>query len=187
MTSPERRTFINVEPSEEVKRFLTENPNARWDQCLGYVLDHWPQVRDGKIDYLVEGGTALRLLFPQRQDPADVDILTRSQQMNKHFRNSRKFDVKHITDWYASRLHPYNSNAFDQEGGNFLFDMNQSVEFGNRKVLVLNSLGLAVSKTLRYLHRDLRKKDLRDLTLLNQDSTQIRQIIKKIKTIYPQP
>lgn len=179
--------LIPEEPSEAVGKFLKENPDAKWNDSLHFLLDHYQQVEDGRAKYLVEGGVALKLLFPSRQEPMDLDIVTRSGQMEKDFVNSRKFDVKSLSSWYAFRLPPYNIRSFDTDEGDFLLDMNQAIQFDNREVLILNPLALAVSKTLQYGSREPRQKDLDDLTLLNQDPQQIQAIVAKMQTIATKP
>lgn len=186
--SDNRPFLIPEKPSAEVQRFLADNPEASWRESLGYVLTHWPQVRDGNVDYLIEGGVAVKLLFEERQEPLDVDILTRSQEMEKNFRNSRKFDVKSLSFWYSARLYPYNVNALNNVAeGDFLFDMNQKVTFDGRDVLILNPLGLAVSKTLRYGDRDPRAIDVSDLELLDQDPAKIQEVIERIAATLSHP
>lgn len=179
--------MVPEEPSEMVRAFLKEHPDVKWEDSLRYVLDHYKQVEDGKVMYLVEGGAALKLLFPNRQEPGDLDIVTRSDQMQKDFSNSRSFDVKSLSLWYASRLHPHNPRAFDVDEGDFLMDMNQPVRFGDREVLILNPLALAVSKTLQYLSQESRQKDREDLTMLNQDPQQIQSIITRVQAITRKP
>lgn len=63
--------------------------------------------------------------------------------------------------------------------------MKKEVQFGQRALLILNPLALAVSKTLRYVGRDPRGKDLEDLRLLGQDSREVQAVIDRIKTAYP--
>lgn len=188
MTLPDRRELFGIasKPSSEVQRFLTEKPNARWQECLSYLLDNWPQAVNGRIEYLIEGGVAVKLLHPQRQEPGDVDVVSRDANMELAFRGSKRFGVKHLSLWYATRLWPYNTQAFESNSGLFLLDLHQVTEFQGREVLILNPLALAVSKTMEYARNEKRGKDILDLRLLNQDPKKIQELIDRIKAAYSQ-
>lgn len=178
-------TFVPHKTSKEVQRFLRENLEANWGDCLDYVLNRWQQVSQGKIQYLIEGGVAIKILHPNRQEPRDVDVLTRSPRMERSFENAQKIDVKTVAHWFAFRLWPYNLSAFSTKPGEFLLEMNQEATFRDRKVFILSPLGLAVSKTLRYGNRPPRDKDVDDLRLLDQDPLEIQKIIDRIMGAYP--
>lgn len=176
--------FVPSVPSERVLGFLKEHPQVSWQESLEFLLDYWQQVVEGRVQYLVEGGVAVKLLYPQRQEPNDVDVVTRSINMAGEFNGARRIDVKPVSFWYASRLLPDNGNAFDPTNGAFLLDMSQEVQFGQRSLFILNPVALAVSKTLRYHNRDPREKDLEDLRLLDQDPQKVQNVIDRIKASY---
>lgn len=186
--TPEGRNLFQIivkEPSSEVKRFLVENPIPDWRTSLVYVLDNWPQATAGRINYLVEGGVAIKLLFPERSEPQDLDIVTQNPAIDTNFQGSKRFDVKTLQDWFAFRLPPYNRRAFETEPGRFLMDMHQAVYFEGRELLILNKLGLAVSKSLRWAGGEKREKDIQDLRFLNQDPQNIQGVIDRMKQAYP--
>lgn len=186
LENPNSRTLlIPHQPSKEVQEFLTQKPSPGWRDCLSYVLSHYPQVEDGAVNYLIEGGVAIKLLIPERQEPDDVDIITRDVDMSVDFRNSHRFDVKSLQTWYAHRLHPFNVSYFTDPAGGFVLDMHESVSFEGLRVLVMNRLALAVSKTMRYHNRSPREKDLGDLALLGQDANQVNEVIQKIQNLFP--
>lgn len=86
--------FVPHKPSENVSKYLKENPSADWKQALNFVLDNYPQIVDAKLVWILEGGAAVYLLNPSRADtPDDVDIVTKSEQMAKDFTNTLTFNV----------------------------------------------------------------------------------------------
>lgn len=176
--------FIHNNPSERVRKFLKENPEADWRICLNFLLDNWPQVVAGEVQYVIEGGTAVKLLFPQRGKPADVDVISRSEEMEEEFQGaSKKLDVKRIEFWLAVRVWPHNLRYFDSEKAEFLFTHTREVEFMGRELLVLNEIALAASKEMPYSgSRSKRPKDITDLELLRQDPLEVEKLINRIKS-----
>lgn len=176
---------IPLQPSAEVQRFLRENPQATWVECSGYLLDYYPQMLAGKVQYLIEGGTALRLLYPQRREPKDVDVLTRSRRMVEDFRNSRKFDVHDLAFWFGDRV--FHGRTLDPRQGEFLFDYNEQVDFQGRTVLTFSRLALAASKMMSFREMPYpREHNREDLRLLNQDPQEVQALIARIRAAYTQ-
>lgn len=183
----EKPFVVVAHPTREVQKFLRENPEVGWRNSLTFLLDRYPQVEKGRVIYLIEGGAAIRLLHPERQEPGDVDVITRSSKMARDFANAQKIDVKTVSVWFAHRLWPYNYRYFNPKPGEFLLDLNQIVNFEGREIVILNSLGLAASKMLAYGNRPPRDKDLEDLKLLKQDPARVQEVIDRIKIAYPAP
>ena len=170
--------FIPHLPSDRVRRFVNENPNAGWDGCLQFVLDNFPQVENGAIQWLVEGGVAVHFLRPSRTIPEDIDIITRSKKMVREFVNaSPKLDVKTVEDWFRFRLLGHN-----QESEEFLFRNNTAVPFRNGKIYVLNPVALAASKTIPWGRSHVKRaRDIEDIRILSVPEENVQEFIDQLK------
>ncbi len=166
--------------SDKVKKFIQENPSANWRECLEFLIDGWPQLVGGSVQYLIEGGAAVKLLFPERQEPEDIDVLTRNEDLKSQFQGNKKFGIKRLADWYVIKVRPFSHRSFDPSKAQFVFDHHERAEFNGRNVLILNRLGLSTAKSMHVL----RDKDVRDLILLNQDPAQVAAFAGRIRAAY---
>ena len=78
----ERGVF--VPPSELAKAFVKENPHADPRTSLHFLGEHFPQVVNGKTQWLPEGSFARMVHRPhvvRRKPPKDLDIVCRDESM----------------------------------------------------------------------------------------------------------
>lgn len=154
-------SFTGYKPAFKVARFIEQRPVPSWEKALHFLLDNYPQTQAGRLRYVIDGSTAVKLHVPQRQpDPIDVDLITTSQTLAFEFANSRLFDAKFVQQWLAAR------GIVRATGSGHFWEMVDKLDFQGREVLVLNRPALAASKFLPYYGRMPRRSDERDLFLL---------------------
>ncbi len=169
--------FVPHKPSENVTKFLKENPNADWKQALNFVLDNYPQVVKGELVWILEGGAAVYLLNTARADnPDDVDIVTKSEPMAKDFTNTLTFNVDTTDLWCRfRRLEPSDRIT------NLLFSHHSPVDFMGRKVEVLDSVALTASKTIPWQgFAPQRQKDKTDIVLLSAPQDEVKELVTEL-------
>ncbi len=163
-------------PSEFVQRYIEGNPNRTWRDNLAFLIDNFPQVQNEQIQYLIEGGTGVKLLRPQRVDPEDIDFITRSEELALQFSSTPGLDAKSVELWFkfrASRL------LFTPQNVEKLFNLTQEVEFQGRKIHILKPTVLAMSKDTRKWFNP-RQKDMDDINLLGVSDDEIEEVIRKL-------
>ena len=168
--------FAPVLPSDEVMRFLAENPGANWEDSLMYFVDRYPQIEDTKVQWIVEGGAAVRLHNQTRRTPNDIDIITRKSEVKDEFANAKGFDIKTVEDWFTLRGLDYT-----EEKGEILFSNVTTTELHGKQLLILNPPALVVSKTIS-THRfaPQRPEDQADIDLLSANSQAVQSLIQSI-------
>jgi len=163
-------------PSDEVQRFLKENPVANWEESLVYLMDKYPQVKKEGVQWVVEGGAAVRLHNPHRQTPNDVDIISMNFKMKEEFSNSKRFDIKTLQDWFNLR-----DLEYTQETGDLLLSNTQFIDFRGKPLLLLNPIALVVSKTIStHRHALHRPEDKVDIELLSVNPQLVSTLTQQI-------
>jgi hypothetical protein len=168
--------FIPQTPAKHVKEWLRKNPEADWRDSINYVLDNYPQTRrDGRLNYLIEGGTAIHFLYPERPEPADIDIISKSKRMKRDFNGVSKVDVKLVREWFQFRFIPFNAAV-----SGLLFSLKEEVEFEGRSIWILNAMGLSAAKTLPYLRIPPRSKDIEDMNFLDPENEKLMDLQQQL-------
>lgn len=170
--------FTPISPSEKVHDYLKSSPRANWQDDLDYLLSNHPQVENGTLRYLIEGGSAVSLLKPDcGRKTKDVDAITISQPLEKLFYNSKRFDIKNVWFWFLTRNIPHSESAQA-----FLFRNPVVVPFRNHLVQVLNQVALAATKSkyIRFAYGEQRDQDIADLEILGVSDQQIRDFADKL-------
>ena len=171
-------------PPEPVRSFLLEYPGyENWKSYLHFLIDNFPQVQDGQIQYLIEGGAAMHLHIPNtRRDvfgkPHDIDVICRSKELRDQFLPPVTFDVKTTEEWFRLRAIEYT-----EERGNFLLSCNTPVISEGRKILALNKVTLSLSKKLPFMWYKQRFKDIFDIQALgipDEETNSLRQQIESL-------
>lgn len=179
---PERSRFrpLPAQPqSERVQRYVVEHGGDPWQNHLSWVLETFPQTVNGEIRYLIYAGSAIKLLYPQRPDPGDIDIVTRDESMAHEFppqRGSQPIDVKPIEVWLQRRRFTVNPRLIE-----FIFGEHQKVAFNEREVLIMTPPLLVVDKLLGSPNK--RDKDSRDIALLGVDEGQVLALIQFLREL----
>ncbi|MBI2019938.1 hypothetical protein HYS94_00760 [Candidatus Daviesbacteria bacterium] len=153
-----------------------ENPQPSWDKILDLLISIFPQVENGQLQYLIEGGVAVHLLIPTRQIPEDVDLVLRSEdsETEKKFAGTPSKSAKR---WLESRRIPGSEPNI-----RILFSHSTPVQFNGRPVYILDALALTFSKSVDLHSTPLhiappRPKDLKDLRLLGISQAQIEEFL----------
>lgn len=168
--------FVPASPSYEVKQFLEKNPQAYWESSLRFLIETYPQVQDGQVKWVVEGGAAVRLHDPSRRIPNDVDIITREAEarMKKELVNVRRFGIKTIKEWLFLRDLLYTENKEE-----ILFRHCLPLPFNGEDIWVLNPAALVVSKTIRtHRYAPPRLEDQNDIGLLLTNNPGVQNEVK---------
>lgn len=168
-------------PPGQVGNFIKENPSGYWRDYLMFLLNTFPQVQDGKIQYLIEGGAAVFLYHPNSVRspfivPHDIDVVCKSRQLRDQFYPPITFDFKTLQEWLELR-----GMQYSEGGGELLLNCFDEVIFEARKILVLSPVALALSKSLPFLGYQQRFKDVSDLKILGVPSTEINDLKKRIE------
>ncbi len=161
------KLFVPIQkptPSERVLSFLESPHWPEWQKRLHFLLDNFPQKIDDQIIWLLDGGTAVHLAFPDRKEPDDIDVITTSKSMALEFSltGTLAFDVKHTEDWFR-----FHFLQHDEELVKNLLDHNAVRNFEDRTVLCLDNLALAAGKYSWAKGKILREKDIHDLYYLD--------------------
>jgi len=169
--------FVPLKPtSQEVRDFLEQEPAADWKRSLLFLLDRFPQIRDGKTEYLIEGGAAVALLgHPRGKAPKDIDLLTSRPDLPAAFQNSEKFDVKTVEHWFEER-----GLTYTPERGAFLLGSSETVQHEGVNVLVLSPVLLACSKLLEFRGRKPRLQDQNDVSFLGASPEDIHAAMERL-------
>lgn len=164
--------FGPIEPTPLIKEFLEKNPEAGWKETLNFLLDQFPQIVDGEIQYLIDGGTAVHLLCPERRTPKDIDILVKNEDFKTNFVNAKIIDAKTPKDWCSDHSVPYCDVLAEK-----IFTSSTPIVFGDKAVLIVSPSFLAISKTLPWRGKpQARQVDLQDLELLSVSDENIQQL-----------
>ncbi len=167
-----QQLFGPIKTTELMKEFFRENPEAKWDAALEFLLQRFPQIMDGKVQYLIDGGTAVHILHPEREDPLDVDILVRSDEFKVKFVNARVIDAKSIKDWCTDHGIPYNEEMDEK-----ILSLYTEVDFHGQKVLIAKPDFLALSKSIPWRGKpQQRQKETDDLRLLSVSQETLEQL-----------
>jgi hypothetical protein len=168
--------FVPQEPSIRVQAFLKENSSANWRDGITFLLGNYPQVVGDKIQWILDGSAAVKLYFPERDDPGDLDMVARNNDFVSEFSNSKLYDAKTIKYWLESR-----GFLFTEETAELVLESNELVKFDGRELLVMDHVMLAVSKTISS-HQNIprRVKDTSDLELMRVNPVRIQEMIKKL-------
>jgi len=173
-------TIVPPDPySERIRMYFDEHLGEPWQNHLRFVLNTFPQIEDGQIQYLIYGGAAIHLLHPQRIEPKDVDVLTRNSAMIAEFPphpEGPPIDVHSIDRWLRDHQLPHN-----QELEDFLFGQFQPVNFEGKEVLIMNPISLSWSKQNVLWGNLKRPKDSEDIRLLNVNPEEIKMFTEQIK------
>ena len=166
MKEEKNKLFVPIPkqpPSERVLSFLESPHWPEWQKRLHFLLDNFPQKIGGQIIWLLDGGTAVHLTYPDRKEPDDIDVITTSKGMALEFSSTGTlaFDVKHTEDWFR-----FHFLQHDEESIKNLFNHNTLRNFENRTVLCLDNLALAAGKYSWAKGKILRGKDVHDLYFL---------------------
>lgn len=163
-------------PSEFVQRYIEDIPNRIWRDNLVFLIDNFPQTKNGQLQYIIEGGTGVKLLRPQRVDPQDIDFITRSEELALQFSSAHGLDAKSVELWFkfrGARL------LFTPQNVEKLFSLTQEVEFEGRRIHIFKPVVLAMSKDTRKWFNP-RQKDVDDIKLLGVSDEEIEEIIKQL-------
>lgn len=171
----ERGHFIPTGPSEQVLSFGHENPHADWKTSLAFLQEHFPQVVNGKVLWLPDGGTATKLHRPysERHEPRDVDLITPSEDMTRKFggvinkgdkKDPRieKFDVRATKYWLTARGFQFTSNIESR-----LMNAFDEVEFNGKPLLILKEDYVVMSKLRVFDKKGPRESDIADIRHFN--------------------
>lgn len=171
-------------PPEPIRTFLLEHPGyENWKSYLHFLVDNFPQVQNGQIQYLIEGGAAMHLHIPDtRRDlfgkPHDIDVICRSNELRDQFLPPVTFDVKTTEEWFRLRAMEYT-----KEKGSFLLSCNAPIISEGRRILALNKVTLSLSKRLPFMGNRQRLKDIMDtqeLGIPDEETNSLRQQIEFI-------
>ena len=167
-----KQLFGPIEPTELMKKFFQEHPEAKWNDALAFLLDSFPQVADGQVQYLIDGGTAVHLLHPEREEPLDVDIIVRSEEFKRNFVNARIVDPKTPKDWCSDHVIPYNEQIVEK-----IFALHVQIQFSGRTILIVCPEFLALSKSIPWRGKPQeRAKEISDLKLLSVSTEMIQRL-----------
>ncbi|MBI2337722.1 hypothetical protein HYU95_00915 [Candidatus Daviesbacteria bacterium] len=173
-------TVVPPDPySERIRMYFDEHLGKPWQNHLRFVLNTFPQIEKGQIQYLIYGGAAIHLLNQQRIKPKDIDVLTRNSAMAAEFPphpEGPPIDVHSIDRWLQDHQLPYDQKLVD-----FLFEQFQPVSFEGREVLVMSPVAQVWSKQNVLWGNLKRPKDLEDIQLLNVNPEKVRIFAEQIK------
>ncbi len=174
--------FTPMQPaSKKARAFIESEPTADWKRSLSFLLENFPQIKEEKIDYIIEGGAAISLLGHHRtNEPKDIDLIVARQDLADDFQNSEKFDAKTLKEWFAQR-----GLDFTRERGEFLLASSTIVQHEGKKVLVLNPNLLACSKLLEFRGRKPRIQDTEDLAFLGVSKEVVEETMKELGASIP--
>lgn len=172
--SPE---FVPLQPaSEKVRHFLENEPGADWRKGTRFLVENFPQMKDDKIEYLIEGSAAISLLgFKRSAEPNDIDLLVAQTVTEDAFRNSKLFDAKIVQQWFEDR-----HLDFREDRAEFLMRSFLPVPYEGKNVLVLNPTLLACSKLLEFRKRHPREQDQDDIRLLHISQNSIDDAMRRL-------
>ena len=167
-------------PPEPVRTFLLDHDYGKWKEYVNFLVDNFPQVQNGRVQYLIEGGAAIHLHMPNtRRDlfmkPHDIDVVCRSKELKNQFWPPITFDLKTVEEWFEFR-----SIKHTDERANILLSSSTSLVCGSREVLVLNKAALSLSKKLPFLGFRQRLKDTMDIKALEVPDEEIRTLRQKL-------
>ena len=146
-----------------MKEFFREHPEAKWKDALNFLLEKFPQITDGQIQYLIDGGAAVHLLHPEREEPKDIDILVRAEDLKENFSNALIIDAKTIKDWCANHDVPYSADIEEK-----IFSLGVNLNIDGRGIVIASPAFLALSKLLPWFGKSRRReKDASDLKILS--------------------
>lgn len=166
-----------LRPADDVTQFLKEHPTADALTSLHFLLDYYPQRRDGEIQWLLDGGTVVHLLHPDvRPQGHDLDMITKNSSISRPFVNSRYFDAKPIDIWCKAK-----GIALTDEVVQKVFGSPEEVSVEGRAVLTVPLDVLAASKLLPYFGQESRVKDLSDIQLLGLPEGRIQEIVHQLQ------
>jgi hypothetical protein len=145
---------------------------------LRFFLNTFPQRDEtGELNYVIEGGVAIKLLHPERSSPGDIDIIDLKGGLSSQIGpNTRWFNASTPTEWFASHNLVYSKAGLD-----FLLQDLAEADFEGQRVTILNSRILAVTKVLQYKDRARRDKDVADLAILGFDQSDIESLALQLK------
>lgn len=166
---PPSRVRVLPVQHPEVRRFLEETPNPKWDEMLLFLADTFPQNPE-KPELLIEGGVAVHLLNPERQTPDDVDFIFRKEEDVKEY---NRLHGKSAKEWLSSRR-----LSETEENADYLFSHFVPADFHGRKIYLLDKPALAYSKSVPYYNLPSRAKDPADVKHLGVTESQIESFRK---------
>ncbi len=172
--------FRPVKPFDYYVQFKEQHPNPTWEEYLQFFLDTFPQYdSEGKLIYLIEGGTAIKLLHPERDNPTDIDILDlRGGLYEKIGPNTAWFNSDTLEQWFSARtLKPTESAK------QMLIEDSLQVDFKGKAITIMNPRTIAMTKVLPYRDRELREKDIADVKILGYPNQEIQEMAQKFKTL----
>ena len=182
MTEESKPRVVPPDPySERVQTYFAEHSGKNWQHHLTFLLDTFPQTSGGKLDFLIYGGTAIHLLHPARQDPADIDVVTRNDTIAAEFPlhpHAPVIDVHPIRMWLEAHGLP-NTRTLQE----FLFQRNMPIEFEGRHIWIIDPLALTFSKQRSPGARANREKDKTDIELLSVDASELQNFYSQIEAL----
>lgn len=181
MTDKRELIFQILPPGPEAQRFADLYPDATWQDGLTYFLDGFPQVVNGEVQWLLDGGIAIHLMHPSRKTPKDVDILTRSEDLPKRFSPSVRdhkniFDVKSLRLWMGLRNLQYYSKHQELFFGEY-----QTLDFQGHRIHAVKPTVLALGKT-QFWNNKPRDIDKSDISLLAVPQDELNTFLQGISS-----
>jgi hypothetical protein len=172
--------FRPVKPFDYYLLFKEEKPNPTWEEYLNFFLNTFPQHdAEGKLNYLIEGGTVIKILHPERSTPTDIDVLDlKGGLYDKIGPNTAWFNADTLDQWFVARsLKP------SEAAKHMIVQDPVQLTVSDKSVTVMNPRVIAMTKLLPYRGRPLREKDIADFKILNYPESEIQEMVKKFLSL----
>jgi hypothetical protein len=181
MTDKKELLFQILPPGPEAQRFADLYPDGTWQEGLTYFLEKFPQVVGKNVQWLLDGGAVMHLMYPSRKIPRDLDILTRNDDLPEQFspsvRNHKNIlDVKSLRLWMQLRNLPY-----DPKQEEFFFNGFQTLDFYGHKVHAVKPVILALGKS-QFWNNKQRDIDKSDISLLAVSRGEVNAFLQDISS-----
>lgn len=152
--------FSAREPAPRVRDFIEQTHNPTFSARLAFLRKEFPQRSGRKINWILEGGTAVALYCPHLKRPIrDLDIITLTPSIANEFVNTfPHFHARSIEYWLDKR-------GFKSTMKNINYVMHGScrLHIDGAELLTLAPAMLAASKVHLYDKLPPRPQDLEDV------------------------